>query len=217
LLDFQLKLILRLTIFLSFALLTRSSIAQYSEDELQAIDSLQKIVQSNAHDTLKLDALITWDNIIYQFNPDLDFELNQQMLEIAERGMNVPNIGASERELYIRYKGLACNNIGLIYNEYGNYKEALTNFQIGLEIAEYFQDSIRLGNATNNIGMIYMHMKMPEKAMEYYNRSITFDEDDAYSLATYHNNMGLVYVEMKDTAKAIESYLVSPQIRNDFC
>ncbi len=202
-------MILRLSIFLSFALLTRSSIAQYSESELRAIDSLQKIVNGNFHDTLKLDALITWDNIIYQLDPDLDFELNQKMIEIAERGMNVPNIGASERELYIRYKGLACNNIGLIYNEYGNYKEALTNFQIGLEIAEYFEDSVRLGNATNNIGMIYMHMKMPEKAMEYYNRSITFDQDDAYSLATYHNNMGLVYVEMKDTAKAIESYLVS--------
>jgi serine phosphatase RsbU (regulator of sigma subunit)/Tfp pilus assembly protein PilF len=176
---------------------------------LRAIDSLQKVVNSNIHDTLKLDALITWDNIIYQFNPDLDFELNQQMLEIAERGINSPSIGIAERQLYIRYKGLACNNIGLIYNEYGNYKEALTNFQISLEIAEYFEDSVRLGNATNNIGMIYMHMKMPEKAMEYYNRSITFDEDDPYSLATYHNNMGLVYIEMGDTAKAVQSYLVS--------
>lgn len=147
--------------------------------------------------------------MIYFYDIDLDLELNERILEISEKGLNRTNNSPRELELYLRNKGMASNNIGLIYNDFGNYKDALLNFQVSLQIAEHFKDSIKQGNATNNIGMIYMHLHMHDKALEYYDRSILFDPDDAYSLATYYNNVGLCYYALGDTIKALDSYFLS--------
>ncbi len=209
-------MILRFSIFFSLLLSANGLSAQYSDSELRAIDSLKLIANSDAHDTTRIRAMRQWDDLIYLYDTELDLELNERMLEIAESGLRRESKSNKEAEFYLRSKGMAKNNIGLIYNEFGNYKEALRNFQASLLVAEYFNDSLTLGSATNNIGMIYLKLKLPEKALEFYNKSITYDSESAYSLATYNNNAGLCYYEMGDTAKALESYKLSLRY-SDIC
>lgn len=180
--------------------------SQMSAEELRAVDSLKKVTESDVHDTLKIIAYMNWDNIIYINNPELDVEINEKILNLSDAGLKKSNIGSRERKVYLGYKGMALNNIGLVFIDYGNYIDALKSLQESLQIAEYMKDSSRQASALNNIGMIYDHLRIPEKALEYYDMSMNFTRYDADSYATYYNNVGLCYYEMGDYEKALDCY-----------
>jgi serine phosphatase RsbU (regulator of sigma subunit) len=179
---------------------------QLTPGDLRAIDSLKLIADSDAPDSVRLNALIEWDNLIYQYDPELDIELNERIINIANEGLQRANLTTREKDHYLSSKGSARNNLGLVLIDYGNYLDALKSMQESLEIAEYFRDSTRLGNALNNIGMIYDHMSMPEKALEYYDSSISYTNHDAYSYSTYYNNAGLCYYRLEDYEMALDCY-----------
>lgn len=194
-------------LFSFFVLLSgTSAFLQYSSDEQKQIDSLKKIVEASNQDSIKLNALIAWDNIIYAYDPELDIELNKQIIDISNQGLTRGNLTSREIELYLGAKGMACNNMGLVQVDYGNYKEALENFQFSLQIGEYFQDSVKQGNALNNIGMIYKHLHQPSKALSFYEKSMNYSMKDAYAYGTYYNNIGICYFEMNEPDKALECY-----------
>jgi serine phosphatase RsbU (regulator of sigma subunit) len=180
--------------------------AQLTPEELRAIDSLKAVSESAVHDTVKLDALTEWDNLIYQYDPELDIELNERIINLVNEGLKRSTTGKQEKDTYLSYKATALNNLGLVLIDYGNYVKALKSMQESLQIAQYFNDSTRLGNSLNNIGMIYDHMSMPEKALEYYDSSISFTNKDAYSYSTYYNNAGLCYYRLENFDMALECY-----------
>ena len=193
-------------LFTLLILLPVNTLAQLTDQELRAIDSLQKVADSDVHDSIRLKALVEWDNLIYQYDPELDIDLNERIIKIAEEGLARQGIKERERNLYLANKAMAQNNIGLVLIDFGNYVDALKSMQNSLEIAEYFNDSIKLGNAMNNIGMIYDHMGMPEKALEYYDSSIAYTNHDAYAYSTYYNNAGLCYYQLHNLDLALECY-----------
>ncbi|MBI3135407.1 MAG: tetratricopeptide repeat protein [Bacteroidetes bacterium] len=196
-------------LFLFVTGITTEANGQMTAEEAHTVDSLKKITLSGAHDTIVLSAYLDWDNIIYYYDTELDIELNQKILEITKQGLKKNNITIQEKEAYFGYKGLALNNLGLIYIDYGNYFDALKSLQESLQIAEYFKDSTKQGNCLNNIGMIYKHMDMTDKALEYYDRSLQFTGEDHYSLATYYNNAGICYLDMGNDSMALECYAKS--------
>ncbi|MBK9192066.1 MAG: tetratricopeptide repeat protein [Crocinitomicaceae bacterium] len=147
--------------------------------------------------------------MIYQYDSDLDEWINFQILSITKPALNNPNLTKREVEIYLGSRGIAFNNLGLVYVSNGRYKEALEFFQNSLLISDYFDDDAKRANAYNNIGMIYDHMKLPEKALDYFNKSYTLDSSDAYSKGTYYNNSGLCYFALGDTNKALGNYKLS--------
>lgn len=186
-----------------------SVLAQFTDEELHKIDSLKAVTESQAHDSLKIDALIEWDDIIYIYDSDLDQKLNEQILELTKPALNNPHLSNREVEIYLGARGMAYNNLGLVLVDKGKYKEALEYFQNALLIADYFDDNTKRANAYNNIGMIYDRMSSPDKALEFFNKSFSLDSSDAFSKGTYYNNSGLCYFALGDTNKALESYKLS--------
>ena len=75
--------------FLCFFLLlfSISSKAQLTYEQTFKIDSLKEVISTAKHDTIKIDALVAWDNIIYVSDPELDLELNQQIVDICDRNL----------------------------------------------------------------------------------------------------------------------------------
>ena len=49
-----------------------SSEAQLTDEQTLKIDSLKEVISTAKHDTIKINALVAWDNIIYVSDPELD-------------------------------------------------------------------------------------------------------------------------------------------------
>ena len=56
------------------------NLASFAEDT-NTIDSLKKVIETTDDgDTIKVTALLLWDKLIYVSDPDLDLELNMEIL-----------------------------------------------------------------------------------------------------------------------------------------
>jgi len=60
------------------------------------------------------------------------------------------------QKLLLSYKSKALNNIGVIYNDKGDFSEALMFYYKSLKIREQIKDSASLPESYNNIGSIYI-------------------------------------------------------------
>jgi len=188
------------------------SFAQLTDEEIVYIDSLKKVIASNVHDTLRIDAYIKWDNIIYIYDSELDVTINQTLVELCNEGLSKNGISKSEMIFYYHTKGIANNNLGLVFVQYGDYLKALNHFHESQAIAEKLNDTLKIASAINNIGMIYAHLGESEKALENYKRSLELDGDNFQSRATYLNNMGLCYVALNDHKQALVCYQESLEL-----
>ncbi|MBK8925828.1 MAG: tetratricopeptide repeat protein [Crocinitomicaceae bacterium] len=186
-----------------------SAKAQFTADEEKYLDSLAFVAEHEKEDSIVLNALLTWDDFIYAYDRDLDFELNRRIVAIVQQGLNKPGINDRYRQIYLRSYSVAQNNLGLLLMDDEEFLSALKCFQVSLQIAEHYQDSMKIGNALNNIGMIYEHLRLNEKAIEYYTESHSYDKADLISTGSYYNNVALCYMAMGDTVKAFELLTLS--------
>lgn len=175
-----------------------------SSDE-EKIDSLKKIIHSDAHDTLRIHAYYKWDDIIYIENPDLDMEINQTIVEIAKSNLKTETDPQLIR-FYYDCIGRSYNVIGLILNDYGRYIEASEYLHKSLEIARLMGDKDGMAGPLNNLGMIYKSLDFHEKSLEYYLQAMEMDGDNDWSKSIYMNNLAVCYVEMEKYAVAKEYY-----------
>lgn len=77
------------------------------------------------------------------------------------------------RELYSSY-----NNLGIVFNELGEYKRALYYHQKALENIEKAEFTNQLQASLNNIGVIYINQKNYEDAIQ--NFEFALEQDDLY-------------------------------------
>ena len=68
----------------------------------------------------------------------------------------------------------SCNNIGVVYDEKGDFKKALVHYQKGLEIMLKLLGSEHLSVADSfyNVGNVYSTLGQHERAFEYYQKSL---------------------------------------------
>jgi len=99
---------------------------------------------------------------------------------------------------YITYneEAEAYNNIGIIYQEFNNDKEAIRYYNLAIET----DDSYAL--AYNNLGAIYMEKKDYEKAAELFDKAIEKDK----SLADAYNNLATINFMIKKYNLSLSLY-----------
>ena len=64
------------------------------------------------------------------------------------------------------------NNIGLVYANIGQPKEALNYYQQSLLISREVDDRAQEATTLNNIGLVYARMGQPKEALNYYQQSL---------------------------------------------
>jgi len=111
------------------------------------------------------------------------------------------------------------NNIGLVYNDQGNYVKALESYNKALEIyLSVFGDKHpNVATNYNNIAVVYFSQGNYAQALEYYNKALelylSVFGDRHPSVATSYNNIGGVYDSQGNYAKALEYYNKALEIR----
>ena len=193
-----------------------SSKAQLTYEQTLKIDSLKEVISTAKHDTIKIDALVAWDNIIYVSDPELDLELNQQIVDVCDRNLK-NELNELELKKFKKSLGSSYNNIGIIYYDQGNLEKAMEYNLKSLTIVEEIGDKIVMSASYNNIGIIYKKKGNLEKAVEYYAKSFKIDEEigDKKGMGSSYNNIGMIYKGQGNYEKALEYIQKSLKIREE--
>lgn len=185
-------------LLLVFPLLVRA------EDLRNSADSIVEIINSDAHDSLKANALIELANVYHISKPDT-------MLSLCERAMVIIDMlkksaTASELVGLERMQSEGLNNMGYYYLSSGSSAVALDLFTQALEISHRIKAKIKEAQILNNIAVIHYNYGEIEKALEAFGKSLVLKEklDNKHGMAMSLLNMAFVYQLQGEYEKAEE-------------
>lgn len=180
------------------------------------IDSLRKVIEAARHDSIRIHALVDWDELVYVSDPEQDYLLNQQILKICQGNLS-QKLSEAETHFFKKYQAMALNNLGLIYWKQGDYALATDHHTRALKIREALDDKQGISGSLGNIGLIYWSQLDYDKAEEYCLRSLEIDKtlNDKQSMAATLNNLGLIKNEQGQDSIAIIYHQKALSIRNE--
>jgi len=189
--------------------------AQLTPKQEHAIDSLKTVIKITQHDTIRINAYNSWDNIIYVSDPKLDLELNLKIIDLAKENLEKESLTDPEKKTFKKALSLALNSLGIIFYNKGDYDKALNYYSRSLKIREEIRDKKGIAATLNNFGIVYQDQGDYAKAIEYYTLSLLKNEEinDKKGEANTLSNIGRLYLEQGDTNKALGSQNRSLKIR----
>lgn len=104
-------------------------------------------------------------------------------------------------------EGATLHNLGVVYNELGQYSKALGFYEEALTIRRTIGDKLEEGTTLNNIGIVYSQLGKNSQALEYYQQALAVKREvsDKAGEGTILNNIGLVYNDLGQPYQAVES------------
>ncbi|MFT4601751.1 MAG: tetratricopeptide (TPR) repeat protein [Arenicella sp.] len=192
------------------------STAQDSRSTEEKIDSLRQSIKSAKHDTTIVNSWKAWDNLIYIADPEMDLNLNQRIDSLCSINLE-KKLSTIERMSFLKSKGFSLNNLGIIYQERGDYGKANDFHTESLAIKKIIGDKNGIAASLNNIGLIYRKQGDYDKAIDYYTKSLSIYEeiDIKTGIATALLNIGSIYHDQDDFDKAIDYYTESLAIKEE--
>ncbi|MCE3278529.1 MAG: hypothetical protein K0S44_720 [Bacteroidetes bacterium] len=102
-------------------------------------------------------------------------------------------------------KGLASsfNNIGIIYDDKGDFSKALEYQLKSVAIKQESGDKKGLALSYGNMGNTYKHIGDYKKALEFFSKSLIMKEEmgDKKGIASSYHNIGLLYFQLKNISE----------------
>ncbi len=205
------------------------SLAQNEE-----ISKLKKIVSSNVHDTVKLQAYSDLNWVYTEVDPNLSEKYGRDELKLARKISNkkweaqaLNDIGISkykkaELDSALNYYGRSLeirrtlkndeliisslSKIGVIHQELGNYNQALKSQFEALELIESVGNTKYLAMTLNNIAIIYAKVRNFNQDINYLERALKIHRKngDEYFEAQTYGNLAEAYKMKKDLKKSNE-------------
>ena len=113
-----------------------------------------------------------------------------------------------EEDLPEGLEGTLANDLGLLYQDKGEWDKAIEYYQRSLAIKEKVGDEHGMSTTFNNLGEVYRVKGEWDKAIEYFERDLAICEKvgDEHGMASTFNNLGLVYQDKGEWDKAIEYF-----------
>lgn len=159
--------------------------------------------------------MFAWDDEIYASDPELDQQLNEKIIVISEKHLSDHRWMINTNRFYRIAKSKALNNLGLIYQNKGNYTLAIGKYSESLKLSEENGDMKLTASALGNIANIYLDQGELDDALNYYGKNLIIVRqlNDKRNEATTLSNIGVVYQEKKEYHKAMAFYKSSWRIR----
>lgn len=214
-----------------------------NSQNLHKLDSLNKLINKNVHDTLKIKAMSSIAEEYWYCKTDTVKILAEQIIDKAKK-INYQDglyYGYNNLAAYCLIKNnfddaLACymknekicrntgnsknlattlNNLGLAYTYKGDYVLANEYYLTAIEIFEKLQDKTGLARSYNNLGLIFYHRSLFPIALELFFKSLRIKEqlDDETGKISSLNNIANIYFKTKNFKSAIEYYTQSLELR----
>jgi len=164
------------------------------------VDSLNKLLASNLHDTVRVDVLNALSKTYFHSNPDKSVTIATSARTLAEKTG------------YKTGLALAVKNIGIGYYLQGKYKEAVITWQQAIDVYSETGDKKGVANMLSNMGAVYFNQGDDAKSLELHLQSLKMSEEigDTLRIVTSLNNIGSLYINKPATYnKALEYCLRS--------
>lgn len=153
-------------------------------------------------DTTNIGWLIDTGNFLYEYAAD-----HQAALDYFRKAL-----ASAEAQHGPRSEEVAkvMNNLGVVYNELGEFSKALDYLQRALEIraAVHGEENNLTATTYQNLGNTYLDSGDPNKALEYFQKALDINqkvlESDDPALAVSYNDLGNVFYSLGDYGKALE-------------
>ena len=183
----------------------------------EKVDSLKLVLNSSVDDSLKINALNYWDELIYESNPILSYQLNCDITDLCRKNLNY-NLSDHSFSFYQRKLAESLNNIGIFYTDIANYRKAIEFYKKAVVVNKKNKFEFGLAKNYNNIAWIYYNQLNYTKALNYYTKVLKIFEEiqDNYSISMALKNIGAVYIKMEDYTMASKYCNRSLAISKDY-
>ena len=125
-------------------------------------DNLNRIIQSNSPDSIRVKALFDLGSYYYEVNADSSIKYFEFCIQLSRRIDNV----------LVRYNAL--NSISSLYIDQSNYNLAKESYTESLAIAQQLNDSLKLAISHSNLGGLYSQIELNDKAIYHFKESSRF-------------------------------------------
>jgi len=161
------------------------------------VDSLQNLLQTNIHDTTRINTLNALGWALRYQNPDTAIVLGKQALALAKKTDNE------------RGQANSNSNLGVYHDLKGDYPVSLSFHFKALEIREIQKDQKGISVSLGNIGIVYRNQGDYPKALEYYFKALKMRKELGAKnlIASALGNIGSLYTKTGRFAEA-ENYLL---------
>ena len=156
------------------------------------IDSLKQVLSTDLHDTNRIWALN---------NLGRNIQNSDTILGLAEQA-----IALSQPIGFTRGEAEAYNNIGLWFNQKGNYPKALQNYLKSIQLSESINYEAGLKRSFNSISTVYLYLKDYNTSALYARkaRSLSIKQHDLHVLALSSAWLSKAYLELHRNDSALK-------------
>ena len=185
--------------------------AQFTENQLNHIDSIHQLIATLQDDSIKINELEKLDNMVYLIDPEMDDQINQQIDSIC-------NIHLEKNDRYnyfLELKANANTNLGVINRNNGNFPESIEYYEFALKAFEKLNNP-KAANVLNNLGLLNFDLGNYDEALNYLSKSFALKEkNESSGKASTLSNIGMVYEMREDMDSAILYYNKALEIALD--
>jgi tetratricopeptide (TPR) repeat protein len=224
---------IRLSLAINLFIFTLSLTEAFSNPYL---DSLKTVISSDSHDSIRYNALneiaiaysdSSYMSSVYYWKQALEIsQKNRNRVQLAylygrigqmlfEKGEFAQALESYKNALAvyeymndIKGKGMALNDIGLVYKSWGRYEQAIDNYLKALKIFQEIDWKDGVGISSNNIGQIYYYREEYEKSIHFFSLYLNISEktNNPRAAAGASNNIAAAYMAMNSFDQALEYY-----------
>ncbi len=118
------------------------------------------------------------------------------------------NEGLGREELLLSLGGTLADDLGLLYQDKGEWERAIEYYERSLALKEKVGDEYGMAPTFHDLGLMYQYKGKLDKAIEYHERSLAIVEriGDEYGMSRVFNSLGDVYQAKGEWQRAIECY-----------
>ena len=180
---------------------------QLSAEQENEISKYKSIIDSDVHDSIKVNALINWDNIIYSFDPVQDSTILQRIISLCRHTLE-KKLTAQEKRWFTIELADGLNYRGASATGLGHYKFAIQQFKKAIPF--YHQAGITKGldGCTINLGTALYDDGNIQEAIIQFNAGIKLTDktgNEQYK-ANALMSLGNIYLDLDQIDKSLEYF-----------
>ena len=192
-------------IVLIFLFLPTLSFSQLTPEEEGEILRLKKVVASKQHDSIKVKALVQWDNLIYFSDPIQDSTILEQIIYICDENLK-KDITLEEKTFFTQALAKGLNYLGVSLTGLGHYEIAIELHKKAIPIYEEAGLIHGLDGCFINLGSALYDNGNIKEAIVQFNKGIKIT-DQSGNLQYKANalmSLGNIYLNLDQINKSLE-------------